>query len=713
VAHLAPISLHGDLSGGIVAFTPDLDESAERLREHLTILGVMIGARVRTATQIASERHHLDQLIRLQNLTARIIRHDNLETDGEDILSEIADVFDYAGVGLGLLRGADLLIYKTYRDAATGARPVASMPASAGVAGRVLRTGAPQFIVDPAHDPDHVSLGLDIRQEICVPVRVNGGVAGILEAYVDERRTLVVDDLGILLMLAESIGLVLANHRRLAEVERRNHQLRLVDSLVTMIAERTMIQRAVPEIVREIADRFSFQLVSVGLVDDDRLKFTIASQDASLETTRQSIETLSLERGVSGRVVRTGTTAFIEDVRTDPDYVDVGWGSRSEICVPIHADGSIIGVLNVESGENRPLDESDLEVLQIIARHLGIAFETEALLVSERNTRRALEALQRVSTIVTSSLTLDEALRRIVETLGRFFDYPYVVVGLCEDQFVIPSAAHGIAIERLVPMPLGSPPAGLVAQTGQRLYVPDTAMRDDLQLGSFPDATSMLVVPIRQDGAVLGVLTIIGTDARPVEEQDIALLDAFAGHAGIVLKNAEMYEEARRLALIDPMTQLPNHRQFQERFTEELDRARAEEGDLAVLVIDLDGFKEVNDRFGHLEGDAVLTEVGRRLARHLREFDLLARYAGDEFVILLPGVNTETGVEVAHRLCMAMNSAPFQTSTGEQTRLTISVGVSSYPEHGATKRDLLASADAATYDAKRTGRDTVKVGIRE
>ncbi|MEZ4522660.1 MAG: diguanylate cyclase [Thermomicrobiales bacterium] len=711
-AHIVPVSISDTEACAIAAFDTREHLDRARLRETLIATGLILAANLRAAAQVSSERQHLDRLIRLQNLTDRIIRHDGLIDDGPDILEDIADVFDFDAVRLGLVLSNEIQFFRTYRDAAKRKSPVTSVECGPSLASRVVRTGNPQFVHHPEPQDDHSTYDFEVRQLICVPVRIGGEIAGVLSAANNGGRALVIDDLSTLMMLAESIGLVLANFRRIYEVERRNHQLRLVDSLVTFIAERTMIQQAVPEIARLIADRFAFQLVSIGLINGRRINFTLASVNVPMPPIKGIDGRFPIDRGIPGRVIRTGRAELIQDIRSDPDFVATGWDARSAICVPIRANGTIMGVLHVESGPERPLDDADLEVLQIIARHLGIGFESEALLNSERSARRAVEAIQQVSTMVTSTLDVDEALRRIVDTLGGHFEYRYVVAGLTEGQYVQPSAAHGIALERLVRIPVNTSDIGRVAVTGESLLVQNVSSETNLQLDAFPDASSLIAAPIERDDVILGVLIVISARDRRFEERDVTMLEMFAQHAGVVLDNARMYEEARRMAYIDPMTQLPNHRHFQERFQSDLKNAIDSGRPMSILVIDLDGFKETNDRFGHLEGDAVLTAVGRRLTASLRSWDLMARYAGDEFIALLPNTDVEAAMQVGERLCAAIGDEPFDISTGETTRLTASVGVATYPLHGQSTRELLTSADNAMYVAKRAGLNQVRQGRR-
>ena len=708
-AHVFPVvgADRGTLAIASFGSRSQLENAA--LRQKLAVVGMIMAARQRATSQVASERNHLDRLIKLQNLTARIIRHDGLVDDGPDILDDIAGVFNYDTVRLGLCFGDEMSYFGTYRDAVQRRSAMVTTATVDTVAAEVIQTSVPQFLNDPQLGAEREIYPFEVRQLISVPLRINGEISGVLTAASGGGRSLVVDDLSVLLMLAESIGLVIANFRRLYEVERRNRQLRLVDSLVTLIAERTMIQQAIPEIARAIANRFAFQLVSIGLIENERLKYTLASVNVPMPPIKGFAESSYVDRGVVGRVIRSGRPEIVHDVRQDPDFIDTGLDARSEICVPIRASGRVIGIINVESGIERPLDDADLEVIQIIARHLGIAFENEALIISERATRRAVEALQQVSTIVTSTLDVDEALRRIVDTLGSNFDYRYVIAGLTEGQFVQPSAAHGIALERLVRIPMSTSVIGRVARDGEALFVPDISAQSGLGLEAFPDGHSLIVAPIARDSMILGVLIVIGSKSRMLTHQDMTMLQMFAQHAGVVLDNARMYEEVRRMAYLDAMTQLPNHRHFQERFISDFERARREERPLAVMVIDFDGFKQVNDRFGHLEGDAVLIAASRRLSERLRQRDLLARYAGDEFVVLLPDTDAQAALLVAERLCDAVGDRPFKTSSGADARLTISIGVAISAMHGQSTKELLSSADNATYAAKHAGRNQVRL----
>jgi diguanylate cyclase (GGDEF)-like protein len=204
---------------------------------------------------------------------------------------------------------------------------------------------------------------------------------------------------------------------------------------------------------------------------------------------------------------------------------------------------------------------------------------------------------------------------------------------------------------------------------------------------------------------VLALYDRLGPDE--FSETDVSTLATFAAQAAVALDNVRLHEEAQRLSLTDPLTGLFNYRYLRESLRRELERAARFGRNLAVLALDLDHFKDVNDTYGHDVGDVVLAEVARRVRGVTREVDVAFRRGGEEFVILLPETDTAGGAALASRLAGEVRHTPVFTRD-HAINVTVSIGVAVFPEHGTTGAVVLEAADRALYAAKAAGRDACR-----
>lgn len=214
------------------------------------------------------------------------------------------------------------------------------------------------------------------------------------------------------------------------------------------------------------------------------------------------------------------------------------------------------------------------------------------------------------------------------------------------------------------------------------------------------------VAPLR---GVLALYDRLGQD--DFDDADLGTLRTFAGQAAVAVDNVMLHRETERLSLTDPLTDLWNYRYLQVSLNRETERAGRFSRRLAVLAMDLDRFKEVNDTYGHSAGDAVLTAFAQRIRAEIREIDLACRQGGEEFVVLLPETDEVGAARLAGRLCAAIREMQVPAAgmdRDEPARIvtTVSIGVAIYPDHGQTGRAVLDAADDALYQAKAAGRDT-------
>jgi two-component system cell cycle response regulator len=266
-------------------------------------------------------------------------------------------------------------------------------------------------------------------------------------------------------------------------------------------------------------------------------------------------------------------------------------------------------------------------------------------------------------------------------------------------------------------VPLGSGLLGTVAATGEPLR--GRVDRDGPPLAEGePPCRTYVAVPFAGPApsgdleppahGVLALYDRLGSDE--FDDADLVTLRTFAGQAAVAVDNVRVHEEAQRLSLTDPLTGLWNYRYLKESVRREVERASRFGRMLAVLALDLDRFKEVNDTHGHAAGDAVLTEFARRIRAEVREVDLAFRQGGEEFVVLLPETDARGGIIVAQRLGAAIRGTLVAIAPeGESIPVTVSIGIAVYPDHGVTGQQVLDAADDALYAAKAAGRDTYRV----
>ncbi|MBM3795290.1 MAG: GGDEF domain-containing protein [Acidobacteria bacterium] len=209
---------------------------------------------------------------------------------------------------------------------------------------------------------------------------------------------------------------------------------------------------------------------------------------------------------------------------------------------------------------------------------------------------------------------------------------------------------------------------------------------------------SALAVPLQTNKETVGVLMVCQREFDAVNKDNLRVLLAIAGKLGTFIDNALKDEQAAASASTDFLTGLPNARAPNLQLENELSRSPRQGLALTVLVTDLDGFKDVNDRYGHLEGDAVLRAVARVLREHCREYDFVARMGGDEFVVLLPGLAEADVVAKINRLNKAVGEAG--RTVVADSRLGLSIGQARFPTDGRTAEQLLAEADPRMYAAK-------------
>jgi diguanylate cyclase (GGDEF)-like protein/PAS domain S-box-containing protein len=248
----------------------------------------------------------------------------------------------------------------------------------------------------------------------------------------------------------------------------------------------------------------------------------------------------------------------------------------------------------------------------------------------------------------------------------------------------------------------------MMAQMRQPLMIEDVDAYDLDPLPNLEWIRSYLGAPIIIDEVVVGFLSLHSGEVGYFRAEHAERLTTFANQAAVAIQKARLFEDLNRLAVTDSLTGLWNRRHFFTRAEQEFLQASGSSAPLSLLILDVDHFKQVNDTYGHVAGDQILTELAKICLRSLRKSDLLARYGGEEFVFLLPNTCLEEALIVADRLRNTIAQNPFETSAGP-IHLTVSIGMARLQEPIERVEQLLDQADQALYQAKQAGRNQIQV----
>jgi diguanylate cyclase (GGDEF)-like protein len=397
--------------------------------------------------------------------------------------------------------------------------------------------------------------------------------------------------------------------------------------------------------------------------------------------------------------------------------------SAQTLCIlPLIARGKKLGVILV--GEARhwqqaPFDQEKLDILNTLASQVSVSIYNSQLFQESQTRADQLAMLNEVSRAIGSTIDLDALLELIYQQLRKVLasDTYFVALYHSEDK------TQDIRI--LVDQGKRFPPrsialdqglASWVIQNRRPLLIDDLAQEQKalhvkpVTIGKTRLSASWLGVPISHGDQVLGILAIASYTPQAFSRGDMYLLENVAAQASLAILNARQFagvqEEARR----DSLTGAYNHGFFQRLLDGEIKQALQKETSLSLIMVDVDHFKEYNDKHGHLVGDEILRQLVLSILAHIKKTDFIGRWGGEEFAIALPGASLEQSRQVAQRFRNSLGQIQVYDLQGQPVGIpTISQGIASFPQDGQNSTELVNSADQALLKAKKSGRDTIVI----
>jgi diguanylate cyclase (GGDEF)-like protein/putative nucleotidyltransferase with HDIG domain len=523
-----------------------------------------------------------------------------------------------------------------------------------------------------------------------------------------DSRRFTAAELRLLLALGHQIGMAVENSYLVQQTARRSQELRMLNEIGRALSSTLDPETLFETILTEMKRLFDVDQFFVALHDPARneIRFEVEVRDGAILPKRSRPVD---ERYVTEYLMRTRQPLLIrENFREEMHKLGLETRHSHQGCfcgVPLLLYERPIGAMTVQSPQERALDEGHLEMMRVLASQAVIALENARLFRGERAKSRHLTLLNNVSRNVITTLNPDEMLAKIAEELEQELDYSHIGIGLLDystKEIVIQAEAgrrKGAVGRRLE---LDGNLAGRVARTGQMEVV--TYGSPDLPGEPIMEGSvAGIALPIVYADQLHGVLYIETDQNTDFSQEETLFLGTLADLISGALHNALTFQKAQEQAITDGLTGLKTHRFFMEALSGEWKRSTRAGRSFSLVLMDLDRFKFVNDFYGHLDGDLVLQRVAHILDQNCRRSDVVARYGGDEFVILMP----ETDAEQSHQIATKLRSWVCADPVLREKNVTSSFGIATFPLNGSTPQELIQVADSSMYLSKHQGGNAV------
>lgn len=573
-------------------------------------------------------------------------------------------------------------------------------PASA----HVIRSGQPYICNDTAHDPLYASGAFEdgVRSVLTVPVRAGGRVLGLLYAL-NKPGGFSSSDAQALAALAAAAAVTLENLRLYQqERERRllNEGLReLSRALVSTQSEDIALGTVLDQVWRIVR----YQAAAALVLEGERLHV------AAGRGAEPGLELMLGEDGELERLVAEREPRILLQPSSLLRTLGLPQAGGPALAAPLQARGQSLGLFVMAFEPDFPLSWRQAQLVAAMADHAALFLEAGAVLKRERNVRARAAAVARLTRLAVTRRDPEALLQAAGPELMALSgaDRAIVYVAHPRNPVLIPAADAGVPVEEeeaahvfRLGVEAGGPLGPLLTDARPVALEGDACAPHT----PFADVHSLIVVPLTSHGQLLGAVSLATVGRRNAPDPTLLeFLYGLAQQLALGVENARLFEQLAQMASTDALTELANRRRFAEALRTELARSRREGSALALLLVDIDHLKRINDSHGHPAGDAAIRHVAAMLKRARRETDLAARLGGEEFALLLPGTDVAGAVTVAEALRHGLSTSPAAGAFP----VTVSIGVATSPEDGVEEDELVHAADRRLYAAKDGGRNRV------
>ncbi len=569
-------------------------------------------------------------------------------------------------------------------------------------------------------DPHLIPSDDEVASMVAAPVPLRAGKTATIAVINDEtQRHFNEADVSTMNIVAHELGMLIDSHERLAA---EKSQRRLAESLREVTASMVSsldFTAVLGALLHGLEPMMPFASAAVLLRDGETMR-VMASRGIDDAANLQNVYLKVSDDPILKEIVDTQGHVVIHGLEAEksPPYAG-GEYVEHFISMPLVSRNRVIGVLAVSRNRGEPFDLEELIVLDAFSVQGSVAIQNARLFQSTQESLAKTETLYQTAQALIAFDSLTEMLQTVVDGAARSIPARQVslqTVSLRERR-IIHFVRGGDARDEIVAVDFEELWDGLggwvlrnrepvISNPGEQERREGARARKRSQTAH---QGSRMVVPVRFRGKLFGVMQAAKHRDEPdFDRRDLELLGAMANQAAMAIENARLFDEVQRLANTDELTGLSNRRDLFDRGQRELDRSLRNDRTVSALMLDIDRFKSVNDSFGHSIGDEVLREIARRIQDAVRDIDIVGRYGGEEFAVILPETDMQIAIVVAERVRSAIGEHPFETAAGP-LEIHASVGVAEVrAADGETIGHLLDRADTAMDLAKQGGGDLVR-----